>query len=141
MRTTTLTLEAKQMGRRAALVPSWTLTLEYDTNLTLRDLITRVVIEEVNAFKQRQRDAKFVRVLTEGQIEEGEEVGKIEAGGREYQQDINPAEAIQTALQGFEDGLYYVFINDQQIMALSDSIAFQPQLEVLFLRLVALAGG
>jgi hypothetical protein len=141
MRTTTFTLEAKQMGRRATLVPSWTLALEYETNLTLRDLITRVVIEEVNAFKQRQRDTKFVRVLTEQQIEQGEEVGKIDAGGREDQQDINPAQAIQTALQAFDDGLYYVFINDQQITALSDTIAFQPQLEVLFLRLVALAGG
>ncbi len=141
MRTTSFTLEAKQIGRRAALVPSWTLQIEYDQQLNLRDLITRVVLEEVQAFHNRQRDARLVRVLTEGQIQDGIEAGKIDSLGRESQQDINPAEAIQTALLAFEDGLYYVFIGNEQITSLDAPILFRPQMDVLFLRLVALAGG
>jgi hypothetical protein len=141
MRTTTFTLEAKQIGRRAALVPSWKLDLEYVDRLNLRDLLTRVVIEEVQAFQTRQRDARLVRVLTETQIQDGLEAGKIDTLGREYQQEVNAAEAVRNALQSFEDGLYYVFIGNEQITSLEQQILFRPQMDVLFLRLVALAGG
>lgn len=141
MRTTQFTLEARQIGRRAALVPSWALQIEYTDQITLRDLITRVVIEEVQAFLSRQRDARLVRVLTETQIKEGHEAGKIDPLGREHQHNVDPAEGVRTALLGFEDGLYYVFIGNEQITSLDQTIAFRPQLDVLFLRLVALAGG
>lgn len=141
MRTTSFTLEAKQVGRRAALVPSWTLNIEYADRLNLRDLITRVVLEEVQAFQTRQRDASLVRVLTEAQIKDSLEAGKVDTLGREYQQEVNPAEAVRNALQSFEDGLYYVFIGNEQITSLEHSILFRPQMDVLFLRLVALAGG
>ena len=141
MRTTSFTLEAKQIGKRAALVPSWTLQIEYDEQLNLRDLITRVVLEEVQAFQTRQRDARLVRVLTEWQIQDGITAGKIDSLGRDYQQEVNASEAIQSALLAFEDGLYYVFIGNEQITNLEQPILFRPQMDVLFLRLVALAGG
>ncbi len=141
MRTTSFTLEAKQIGRRAALVPSWRLDVEYADRLNLRDLLTRVVIEEVQAFQTRQRDARLVRVLTEAQIVDGLEIGKIDTLGREVQQEVNAAEAVRNALQSFEDGLYYVFIGNEQIISLDQQILFRPQMDVLFLRLVALAGG
>jgi hypothetical protein len=141
MRTTSFTLEAKQIGRRGALVPSWTMRMEYADRLNLRDLLTRVVIEEVNAFQTRQRDARLVRVLTEAQIADGLEVGKIDTLGREYEQEVNAAEAVRNALQSFDDGLYYVFIGNEQITSLEQQILFRPQMDVLFLRLVALAGG
>ena len=64
------------MGRRKPIVPDWQLPWPPDQHgsgepITLRKIITRVVLKEVEAFKDRQQERRFVRILTERQIEDG----------------------------------------------------------------------
>ena len=140
--TTTITLEAKQIGRRNALVPSWNLHLELPDEITLQALLELIVRSEVEAYNGRQRDAKFVRALTQPELEAAAETGKISLGGRETEaQYANPDEAVETAILAFQDGLYYVFLNDQQLEHLDEKIQTRDGMNLLFLRLVALAGG
>src|SRR5262245_37891520 len=108
-----LTISARALGKRKPLVPDWQVPWppdEHDSGepITLRQLITRIVLKEVEAFKQRQEDRKIVRILTERQIEEGLAKGRVDSGGRELHQDVDPDAAVATALQAFEDGLYLV---------------------------------
>jgi hypothetical protein len=140
--THSFTLEAKQMGRRAALVPSWTVELPLESPLTLHALLETIVKSEVDAYNTRQRDAKFVRALTETDIEAGAERGKINPGGREVDAPLaDTLNAQREAIQAFKDGLYYVFLNDTQLERLEDTVDTSAPMRLLFLRLVALAGG
>ena len=111
--------------------------------LTLRDLITRIVLEEVQAFRERRAERRLIRALTESQIAEGVGRGKVEMGGREDDEpDVaDPEAAVATALLAFEDGLYYVFVDNEHRLDLNEEIRLRTESRVTFLRLVALAGG
>ena len=109
--------------------------------ITLRTLIGRIVSEEVEAFRRRQRDARFIRVLTERQIEEGARRGKVDPGGRDREQKVDEEHAIAAALQAFVDGLYLVFIDDEQHHELDHEVFLNPESRVRFVRLTMLAGG
>lgn len=110
--------------------------------MALRDLITRIVHEEVAAFQARQEAGRLLHVLTEQDIMRGLMKGKIDSGGRDAtDQEVNVEEAVGTALLAFEDGLYYVFVDDEQQTDLEQEVSLRPESRVTFLRLVALAGG
>jgi len=114
--------------------------LDGDGGITLRDLITRIVITEVESFQQRQHARRLTRVLSPQRIEEGLTRGKIEAGGSDLDQKIDTSTAVGTALQGFEDGLYLVVIDEKEQRDLDAQVFLQPDSRITFIRLVFLAG-
>ncbi len=143
-------VEGKVFGQKRPLFTDFSVPLPpaaYDSGdeggarLTLRALIACVVTEEVKAFTERQEARRLVQVLSRADIERGLMKGKIDLGGK---QDAQPAEgdaAIATALLAFEDGLYYVFVDDAQQTDLDREVYLKPDSRMTFLRLVALAGG
>ncbi len=140
----TISIQTRSLGRRKPILPDWYISLPDGWgrgSLTLQDLITHIVREEVAAFKSRQEKHRFIRVLTERQIEEGQQAGRIDPAKKEFVQEVDPEDAVKTALLAFEDGLYYVFIDDRQHTALSAPVTVDENSQVLFLRLVALTGG
>jgi hypothetical protein len=140
--TNTITIEGKQIGRSRALFPAWQMPSPTENGLTLRDLITRVVGEEIAAFRERQERRQTVAALTEREIARGVARGKVDAGGREgVVQEVDEQAAVEAALLAFEDGLFYVFVDDAQQESLDDPVCLRPDSRVTFLRLVALAGG
>lgn len=142
----TIIVEAKILGKKKAIVPDWSVPLPPDFDrskgsITLRDLITRVVQEEVAAFNQRQKDRALVQILTKEEIAHGVESGKVDSGGRDLEQEADPHTAIAAAIQAFEDGLYYVFLDGDQQEELDREIYVGPDSRLTFVRLVPLIGG
>jgi hypothetical protein len=140
-----LTISGKALGRKKPLFADWSIPFPPDLgdggSLTLRDLIDRVVRAEVEAFKKRQQERKLFRALTERQIQEAAGKGKIEMGGSELDQKVDPNEAVATALEAFEDGLYLVVVDEQEQHSLDAQVYLRPDSKVAFVRLVMLAGG
>lgn len=137
----TLTIEGKVVGQKRPLFPEWELSLvEEENRPTLRTLITEVVNQEVQNYNERQEAGTLVRALTQSDIERGLMKGKVDSGGKEARL-ADPKEAVEVAIQAFEDGLYYVFVDENQITELDAELRLAPQNRVTFLRLVALAGG
>ena len=141
-----LTISTRALGKRKPLVPDWQIPWPPDEKeggepLTLRQLITRVVLQEVEAFKNRQEDRQIVRILTERQIEEGLTKGRVDSGGRSLHQPVDPDAAVATALQAFEDGLYLVILDGEEQRELDREIFLQSDSHLVFVRLVMLAGG
>jgi hypothetical protein len=141
-----LTISARALGKRKPLVPDWQVPWPpEDSNagepITLRQLITRIVRQEVEAFKQRQEERKVVRILTERQIEEGLFKGRVDPGGRDLQQNVDAEAAVATALQAFEDGLYLVILDGREQRELDREVFIRPDSHLVFVRLVMLAGG
>lgn len=142
----TITIEAKVLGQKKPVFSDWSIPIppvaaSSSGRLTLRDLITWTVGEEVVAFRERQEQRRLENVLSRAEIDQGIERGKIDMGGRDLQQEVNTDSAIATALQAFEDGVYFVFVDEQQVMGLDEVIYLKPDSHVMFLRLVALVGG
>ncbi|MEG3437344.1 hypothetical protein V0288_09455 [Pannus brasiliensis CCIBt3594] len=138
--TATLTISGKVLGRSKPLFTDWSLSVG-DDSLTLKDLLTRIVREEIDAFRTRQEQRRLVKVLSREEIEAGIARGKIDSGGRDIIQEVNEAEAVHNALQSFEDGLYFVFIDDKQIENIDSPVQLHEDSQILFLRLVPLVGG
>lgn len=140
-----LTIHGKALGRKKPLFTDWSIPFPPDLgdggSLTLRDLIGRIVRAEVEAFTKRQHERRLFRALTEKQIQQGADQGRIETGGSELHQKVNAEESVATALQAFEDGLYLVVVDEQEQRSLDAQVFLQPDSKVAFVRLVMLAGG
>ena len=141
-----VTISGKALGRRKPLFADFSVpppeNLSDGGNTTLRDLIECVVRHEVAAFGKRQSDRQFLRVLTSREIVEGVEAGKIESGGSEVEpQQVDEEEAIGTALQAFEDGMYLVVVDDAEQRNLDARVFIRADSRLTFVRLTLLAGG
>jgi hypothetical protein len=140
-----LTITGKTIARKKPLFADFSVPFPPDLGdggtVTLRDLIDRIVRQQVAAFKQRQAEAQFIHALTARQIEEGAAKGKIDMGGRDLKQEVDPDNAVATALEAFEDGLYLVVVDDAEQRSLDNQVFLNPDSRVTFVRLVMLAGG
>lgn len=140
----TLTIQTKVLGQRKPSFPSWTIPQppqRSGDHLRLRDLIERVVREEVTAFNQRQSERTLIRFLSKAQIEQAAVAGKISMGGDEPGTLANADAAVDIALLAFTDGIYFVFVDEVQQESLEAEVFLKPESQVTFLRLTPLAGG
>jgi hypothetical protein len=141
-----LAIDARLLGQKRPILTDWVVTLPLDLTgqeelLPLRDILSQVVLAEVAAFQQRQEERRLARILGPDQIAAGVASGKVDSAERDLRQPVDPDAAVATALQAFEDGLYFVFVEGAQVTSLDDGIALRPEVHLSFLRLVALAGG
>jgi hypothetical protein len=140
MASSTLTISGKVIGKSQNLFTTWHMDLP-NQQLTLGELLTQVVRAEIDAFRDRQSQQRLTKVLGLVEIEAGVARGKVDSGGSELDQSVNEQQAIDNALQSFQDGFYLVFIDDQQQEDLADLIDLKADSELLFLRLTPLVGG
>lgn len=134
-------MQAKIVGRRGPALAPLELDLKSELN-TVRDLLVTIVRQQVEVFGVRKQDAKFLRVLTERDIDDGQVAGKILS--RDQEPDArrpDVAQSIEAAITAFEDGLYYIFVNDAQVEKLEQPVEPREVKDVLFVRLTPLAGG
>ena len=135
-----LKIYLKQIGQRKQMVAP--VDFEYSpVPGTVRDLITKTVEACVNAYNERVRQGDSrANPVTEKKIEDMAGVGKIafgiNYGGMEQDQD----KAIGNALQSFEDGLYRVFLNDNELERLDDNLGLCEGDSLTFIRLTMLTG-
>jgi hypothetical protein len=141
-----LTISGKAIGAKRPLFADWAIPFPPEWSgeggLTLRDLISRVVRAEVQAFRQRQEERRTFRAITARQIEQDAEKGKIAMDGSEVPlQAVSEDGAVAVACQAFEDGLYLVVIDEEDYRELDREIHVRPDGRVTFVRLTLLAGG
>jgi hypothetical protein len=140
-----ITISGKALGRKKRLFEDWSIPFPPDLQegggLTLRDVITRIVRSEVEAFKDRQQERRLLRALTADDIEQGVVRGKVDMSGRDLKQKVDEEESVGTALQAFEDGLYLVILDGQEQRELDRQVYVKPDSRITFVRLTMLAGG
>ena len=139
-------IAGKAIGRKKPLFAEWSMPmppkLREGEGQTLREVISTIVISEVNAFRKRQSDRQFLHVLTSQDIKDGAERGKVTMGLSEVApQEVDNEAAISTALQAFEDGIFLVVLDDQEYRDLDAQVYLKPDSRITFIRLTLLAGG
>ena len=106
---------------------------------TTKDLITELVKINVEKFNKKIDEKDILSIMTNEYIAEAARNGKI---GDEVHGDkkANLEKALDTAYLAFEDGLYCIFINDEQTEKLDDSLNLKDGDILTFIRLTMLAG-
>lgn len=140
-------ITGKAIGKRKPLFADWSVPPPDDWNddgddgKSLADLIEHIVRLEVRAFQQRQRDRALFRALTASEISEGVERGKVEMGGSEVGiQAVDEDDAVATALQAFQDGMYLVIIDEVEYRDLQQQVFLTDDSHITFIRLTLLSG-
>jgi len=135
-----LVINTKVIGRRGPFTSP--LTVETDeSHLTVRGLLSCVVQDQVESFRERQESRRLIQVLTERQACEAPEAGKFSFGGDDLDQPVNVDEAVEAACTAFADQFFYVFVNNNQLTSLDAAVDLGETTEALFIRLVPLVGG
>ena len=106
------------------------------------ELIAAFVTAEVARFNERATaDETALRYLTNAEIADAATVGKIGFGADYNGQVQDLTAAIENARQSFEDGIYRIFINGDEVGgALNTPITLRKNDEITFVRLTMLAG-
>ena len=105
-------------------------------------LIAAFVTAEVTRFNARAEVGETaLRYLTSEEIADAATVGKIGFGADYNGQVQDLAAAIENARQSFEDGIYRIFINGDEVGGARDRpVALRENDEITFVRLTMLAG-
>lgn len=116
--------------------------------LSTQDLLTAIVRKQVNDFNQRIAQQNELKQNSKPQplgtalIDDYlHSVGKVDF---DTMTNLTPADsdkALQTALQAFLDGLFVLFIDDEEVQSLSQMVSIYDGCQLSFVRLTFLAGG
>jgi hypothetical protein len=109
--------------------------------VTARQLIKAAVIAEVTAYENLAAQASMVRMLTDKSLLADLEQGAVRMGDVPPAGPVDRAATVDAALLAFDDGLFKVFVGDDELAADSSPAELADGSSVLFLRLVPLAGG
>lgn len=106
---------------------------------TTKDLITELVKINIEKFNKKIDERDILSIMTNENIAKAARIGKI---GDEVHGDkkANLKKALDTAYLAFEDGLYCIFINDEQTEKLDDNLNLKDGDILTLIRLTMLAG-
>ncbi len=136
-------ISVKMLGKKRPILENLQIQLpdEFNGSATLSQLIEIIVRQQVANFNQNREGDNLLRYLDSSQMQAMKKSGKIGFGEVYNTKTADVEKAVQDALQAFEDGLYFVFIDNEKIEKLGDKVDLKPNAKILFLRLVALTGG
>lgn len=136
----TVFISAKQIKKRGDQVAAVPYILR-EAPATLRQLIAMLVTDGVERYNRRIQGNQEPTVVTGEQLADMSQVGKIAFGipfgGKEAE--LEPA--LETAFQGFEDGLYRVFLGEAELESLDAPLGLHEGDTITIIRLVMLTGG
>ncbi len=134
---TNININLKRLGKKK--VHSLPIILKNNCN-TLQLLITKLVKNKVEEFNQKREDNKLISFLTPTAIQEQSETGKVGFGDINNRTKADLETSIANALQAFEDGLFVVFIDDNEITSLEQTITYTDNSDITFIRMTFLTG-
>ncbi|AET59254.1 hypothetical protein HPL003_12495 [Paenibacillus terrae HPL-003] len=107
---------------------------------TLRELIAATVALNVRRLREKQESVALIPFLTGQEVQAQGETGKVGFGSI-YNDGVPDVEdAVTTAMQAFEDGLYRVFVRDEEATVLDAPLLLEEGNEIVFIRFTMLAG-
>lgn len=132
-----LYVNMKQLGKRKNTVDKVAFSYEREPE-DLRELIGETVKICVGDYVDRMDRGEAV--LSKEQIEDMSQIGKIAFGIVYGEKKPDVQKAVETAVQGFEDGLFRVFLGGRELENLDEKVEFAEGNVITFIRLTMLAG-
>lgn len=132
-----LEIQLKRLGKKKILRQKLNLTGNIKT---LEDLITQLVTHNVNSFNKEIETNKILSFLSPSEIQNQSITGKIGFGEIENKTKANIKSSIENALQAFEDGIFVVFIDDDEVKTIKEPLAIKESSSITFIRMTFLTG-
>ncbi|AEH01964.1 hypothetical protein [Lacinutrix sp. 5H-3-7-4] len=132
-----LQLQLKKLGKKKVKQVQFTLD---ETPKTLEHLLITCVKQQVEAFNNKRLEVNVVGFLSPSQIEEQAQNGKVDFGEIYNKTLANQQDAINNILLAFKDGLFVVFVDDEEITDLSTPLNLTSNSVIAFIRLTFLVG-
>ncbi len=107
---------------------------------TLRELIRSVSSACAGDFDRRAEAGELLCCLTRQELEGMARSGKISFGEVRGEGRADPAKAADTAVQSFEDGIFRVFLGEDELTELDAPVDLAGGGALTFVRLTMLAG-
>ena len=131
----------KQLGKRKPSIAQQILEVpQLASPCQLNDVVKAIVSQQVEAFNERITQPKIVSFLLSAEIQEALEAGKVSFGDTYNQQTVSIEKAQDDALLAYKDGLFKVFLNEDEICELTQELSFTSQDIFTFIRLTFLSG-
>lgn len=132
-------ITVKSLGKRKPALAKQAAELPETTD-TLRQLIKNMVAQQLKALQDKNNEAEWLAYLMPEDIQEQGEAGKVGFGAI-YNEGVPDIEgAMDTAITAYEDGLFKVFLNDEELQGLDEPLIIQADDNVVFIRFTMLAG-
>lgn len=106
---------------------------------TVKELITGLVKLGVKEYNERKDMGQILPYLTKEEIVQKASAGKVSFGVRGGE-DADEDQAVENALQCFEDGIFRVFADDEELERLEQEIPWREGTVLTFVRLAMLSG-
>lgn len=136
-----LTVSAKQLGRKHALIDKKEIEIEdIGSNPTVQRLIEAVVEQQVREFNSKPVEKSLLPFLDQEAIDDAVGRGKVGFGSIYNKAKADPAAAKRIALQAYADGLFVLFADEQEFTDGNETITLHPNTVITFIRLTFLAG-
>lgn len=136
----TVKVNIKQLGKKRDRISGAPFVLEHVPE-TAEQLIREAVHTCVSQYNARvEAGESGVKPLSEGDISEMSEIGKIAFGINYGNKTADETEAVAVALQAYEDGLFRVFVDEEELTELSQPLSLSEDSTLTFIRLTMLAG-
>lgn len=136
-----ITISVKQPGRKHALIDRQMLEIaDLPDHPSLRELLLAVVAQQVAAYNSKPLEKNLLPFLSGSEVAALVNTGKAGFGSIYNEHKADREKAQETALQAFADGLFAVFIGDEEIKKLADHFSLNSQTVITFVRLTFLAG-
>lgn len=134
----------KQLGRKYPVLSEQKFEIIYDdSKISLEDLLKLIVQQQVAAFNAQSfelEDTDYAKMPSENYLNILTDTGKAGFGSIYNEKKANLQKAQENAVQAFEDGMFAVFYNDEQLESLSEIIDLSLEHTFAFIRLTFLAG-
>ncbi|ASA25895.1 hypothetical protein [Paenibacillus donghaensis] len=134
-----LYVTVKSLGKRKPALARRELVLP-EPPKSLEALLTSIVSVQVQEFKDRQGQGEVIPFLTGNEIQAQGEIGKVGFGSLYNDAVPDEEKAIAAALLAFKDGLYRVFLQDEEYTGLDDPLQLEEGAELVLIRFTMLAG-
>ena len=139
-----ITITGRLIGMQKPLFEPWSIAIEpyLDGNddWTLSELIEMVILEASTVFKEPPHDPAFLQsvnaLLAFQATSSASGPPSSEPPADPASMESQVGEAIGNALQAFEDDVYLVVLDSEDVMDLEDEIELRPDSQVTFVRLV-----
>jgi hypothetical protein len=135
----TLFVQIKQIGKRKPVIEKESLEIP-ESIATLRALLEHIVCERIATFNEKNEEGDWTRYLTGFDLATTAESGKVGFDTRYNVKKQDVGKAVEAALLAFEDGLFRVFLDDNELESLGDTVDFPKNCLLTFVRLTMLSG-
>ena len=132
-------VNVKQAGKRKALIAKQEFILETVIR-TLRELIAAIVANNVEDYNEKIEQKYIIDFLTEEEISDKLAVGKVSFGNIKNDKKAKLDKALESAFLAYEDGIFRVFVGEQEAGDLDDLIYINEYDVLTFVRLTMLSG-